>query len=172
MVVSSDRIRVVGAFMKGKARDWYDNRARQLRSNRKTDTLSAFVSAMYERLTTSHEADLAYAEMHKFEDQGSVMTYVDKFIGLDEKAHMTGRSWRTVLVNGLPEELGMDLAKLRGGKPKEDDALRLSSKRLALLPKSFPEMKNSRTRAQRQPPLQKAMGIANASGSQRRQTQL
>ena len=28
-----DLIRVVGAFMKGKARDWYDDRARQLRSN-------------------------------------------------------------------------------------------------------------------------------------------
>ena len=34
----SDLIRVVGAFMKGKAQDWYDNQARQLRSNRKIDS--------------------------------------------------------------------------------------------------------------------------------------
>ena len=29
----SDLIRIVGAYLKGKARDWYDNRARQLRVN-------------------------------------------------------------------------------------------------------------------------------------------
>ena len=29
----SDLIRDVGAYLKGKARDWYDNRARQLRAN-------------------------------------------------------------------------------------------------------------------------------------------
>lgn len=34
----SDLIRVVGAFLKGKARDWYDNRARQLRANRTIDS--------------------------------------------------------------------------------------------------------------------------------------
>ena len=47
-----DLIRVVGAFMKGKARDWYDNRARQLQSNRKIDTWSSFVSAMDKQFTT------------------------------------------------------------------------------------------------------------------------
>ena len=29
----SDLIRVVGAYLKGKAGNWYDNRARQLRAN-------------------------------------------------------------------------------------------------------------------------------------------
>ena len=29
----SDLIRVVGAYLKGKARDWYDNQARQLHAN-------------------------------------------------------------------------------------------------------------------------------------------
>ena len=114
----SDLIRVVGAFMKGKARNWYDNRARQLRSNRKTDTWSAFVSAMNERFTTSNEGDLAYVEMHRVKYQGSVMTYVDKLIGLNEKANMSGRACCTVLVYGLLHELRKDLAKLRGGKRK------------------------------------------------------
>ena len=118
--------------MKGKARDWYENRVRQLRSNLKIDTWSAIVSAMDERFTNSHEGDLAYAEMHRFMYQRSVMTYVDKLIGLNEKANMSGRASHTVLVNGLPHELRKDLAKLRGGKPKEDDALLVAIKEVGL----------------------------------------
>ena len=51
------------------------------------------------------------------------MTYVDTLIGPNEKVNMSGHAERTVLVNGLPHELRKDLAKLRGGKPKEDDAM-------------------------------------------------
>ena len=91
--------------MKGKARDWYDNRARQLLSNRKMDSWSAFVSAIDKRFITSHEGDLAYAEIHRDKYKGSVMTHVDKLIGLNEKANMSGRAWRTILDNGLPHEL-------------------------------------------------------------------
>ena len=50
---NSDLIRVVEAYLKGKARDWYDNRDCQLRANRKIDSWPAFVSAMYERFKTS-----------------------------------------------------------------------------------------------------------------------
>ena len=120
---------------------------------------------MDERFTTSHEGDLAYAEMHRVKYQGSVMTYVDKLIGLNEKVNMSGHAWRTVLVNGLPHELRKDLAKLRAGKPKEDDALLSAIKEVALPTKSFPEMRNSRTRALGQPPLEKAKAMANASGN-------
>ena len=129
---NSDLIRVVGAFKKGKAWDWCNNRARQLRSNRKIDCWSVFVSAMDERFTISHEGDLAYTEMHRVKYQGSVMTYVEKLIGLNEKANMSGRPMRTVLVNGLPHELRKDLAKLRGGKPMEDDALLSAIKEVGL----------------------------------------
>ena len=65
------------------------------------------------------------------------MTYVDKLIGLNEKAHMTGRAWRTILVNGLPHELRKDLAKLRGGKPKDDDALLSVIKEVGLAHREF-----------------------------------
>ena len=59
----SDLIRIVGAYLKGKVRDWYDNRALQLRANQKIDSWSAFVSAMDERFKTSYEADAAFAQM-------------------------------------------------------------------------------------------------------------
>ena len=88
----SDLIRVVGAFMKGMAHDWYDNRPPYLRSNRKIGTWSSFVSAMDAMFTTSHEGDLAYAEMHRDKYQGSVMTYINKLIGLNEKANMSGHA--------------------------------------------------------------------------------
>ena len=87
---------------------------------------------MDERFTTSHKGDLAYAELHRIKYQGSVMTYVDKLIGLNEKANISGRARRTVLVNGLPHELRKDLAKLCGGKPKEDDALLAAIKDVGL----------------------------------------
>ena len=77
---------------------------------------------MDERFTTSYEGDLAYAEMHSVKHRGSVMTCVNRLIGLNERANMSGHAWRTVLVNGLPHKLQNDLAKLRGGMPKEDDA--------------------------------------------------
>ena len=60
---------------------------------------------MDERFTTSHKGDLAYAEMHRVKYQGSVMTYIDKLIALDEKANMSGPAWYTVLVKGSPHEL-------------------------------------------------------------------
>ena len=82
----SDLIRVVGAYVKGKARDWYDNRARQLRANGKIDSWPAFVSAMDERFKTSHEDDAAFAEMATVVYQGSVMSYIDKLVKLNEKA--------------------------------------------------------------------------------------
>ena len=44
---------------------------------------------------------------------------------------------RTVLVNGLPHELRKDLAKLYGGKPKEDDALLSAIEEVGLANEEF-----------------------------------
>ena len=166
--------------MKGKACDWYDNRARQLRSNRKIDTWSAFIFAMDERFMTSHEGNLAYAEMHRITYQGSFMTYVDKLIGLNEKANMSGRAWRTVLVNGLPHELRKDLAKLRGGKPNVDDALLAAIKEVGLAAEEFSRDEKLKDKGPGATPSGKGKGngkhkreseMASASGSLRWQTQ-
>ena len=109
----SDLIRVVGAYLKGKATVWYDNRARQLRANRKIDSWPAFVSAMDARFKTSHEADAAFAEMATVVYKRSVMSYIDKLVNLNEKANISGRAWRSMLVKGLPDELRKDLAKMQ-----------------------------------------------------------
>ena len=101
----SDLIRVVGAYLKGKAWDWYDNQARQLRTNRKIDSWPAFVSAMEKRFKTSHEANAAFAEMATEVYKGSVMSYIDKLVNLNEKANISGRAWRSMLTKGLPHEL-------------------------------------------------------------------
>ena len=65
------------------------------------------------------------------------MTFIKKLIGLNDKANMSGRAWRTFLVNGLPHELRKDLAKLRGEKPKEDDALLAAIKEVGLAAEEF-----------------------------------
>ena len=88
----SDLIRIVGAYLKGKARDWYDNRARQLRTNRKIDSWPAIVSAMDERFKTSHNADAAIAEMATVIYQGSVISYIDILVNLNVKANISGRA--------------------------------------------------------------------------------
>ena len=102
--------------MKGKARDWHDNRACQLRSNRKIDTSSAFVSAMDSRITTSHDRNVAYAKIQRVKYKGSVMTCVNKLIRLNENANMSGDAWHTVFVNNLVQQLRNDLANMHGGK--------------------------------------------------------
>ena len=119
----SNLIRFVGAYLKGKARDWYNNRARQLRANWKIDSWPAFMLAMDERFKTSHEADAAFAEMATVVYKGSVMSYTDKLVNLNEKAKISGHAWRSILVKGLPHKLRKDSAKMQGGKPEEDDAL-------------------------------------------------
>ena len=108
----SDIIRVVGAYLKGKARDWYDNRACQLHANQNIVSWPAFVSAMYERFKTSHEADNAFAEMATVVHKGSIISYVDKLVNLNEKANISGRAWRSILTKGLPHQLRKDLAKM------------------------------------------------------------
>ena len=87
---------------------------------------------MDERFKTSYEADAAFAEMATVVYKGSVMFYIDKLVNLNEKANISGRTWRSMLVKGLPHELQKDLAKMQEGKPKEDDALIAAMKEVGL----------------------------------------
>ena len=133
----SDHIRVVVAYLKGKARDWYDNQTRQLRVNRKIDSWPAFVSAMDERFKTSYEADAAFAKMATVVYKGSVMSYIDKLVNLTAKANISGRAWRSIYVKSLLHELRKDLAKMQVGKPEEDDALIAAMKEVGLAHEQF-----------------------------------
>ena len=69
---------------------------------------------MYERFKTSHEADAAFAEMATVVYKGSVMSYIDKLVNLNEKANISGRAWRSMLIKGLPYELQKDFIMMRG----------------------------------------------------------
>ena len=83
-----------------------------MRANRKIDSWPAFVLAMDERFKTSHEADVAFAEMATVVYKGSVISYIDKLVNLNEKASISSCAWRSMLIKGLPHELRKDLAKL------------------------------------------------------------
>ena len=92
---------------------------------------------MDKRFTTTHHGVLAYAEMHRVKFERSVMTYVDKLIGLNEKANKSGCSWCTVLCTGLSHELRKYFAKLRGGNAKEGDPLLSAIKEVSLAHEEF-----------------------------------
>ena len=103
-----------------------------MRANRKIDSWPAFVLAMDKRFKTSHEADGAFAEMATVVYKGSVMSYIDKLVNLNEKANISGRAWRSLLTKCLPHELRKDLAKMQGGIPEEDDVLIAAMKEVGL----------------------------------------
>ena len=85
----------------------------------------------------SHEADAAFAEMATVVYKGSVMSYIDKLVNLNEKANISGRAWQSMLVKGLPHELRKDLAKMQKGKPEEYDALIAAMKEVGLAQEQF-----------------------------------
>ena len=71
--------------------------------------------------------------------RGSVISYIDKLVNLNEKANISGCARRSMLVKGLPHELRKDLAKMQGGKPEEDDALIATMKEVDLAHEHFPQ---------------------------------
>ena len=160
----SDLIRVIGAYLKGKARDCYENRAHQLRANGKIDSWPAFLLAMDERFKTSHEADAAFAEMATVVYKGSVISYIDKLVNLNEKANISGRARRRMLTKGLPHELRKDLAKMQGGKPEEDDALIATIKEVGLAHERFLREKKLKERTTSAP-------SGNQKGKRKRETE-
>ena len=87
----------------------------------------------------SHEADAAFAEMATVVYKGSVMSYIDKLVNLNEKVNISSCAWRSImmLVKVLPHELCNDLAKMQGGKPEEDDALIAAMKEAGLAHEQF-----------------------------------
>ena len=92
---------------------------------------------MNERFKTSPEADAAFAEIATVVYKGSVMSYIDKLVNLNEKANISVRAWRSMLTMGLPPELRKHLAKMQGGKPEEDDALIAAMKEVGLALEQF-----------------------------------
>ena len=124
---------------------------------------------MDERFKTSHEADAAFAEMATVVYKGSVMSYIDQLVNLNEKANISGYAWRSMLVKGLPHELHKDLAKMQEGKPEEDDALIAAMKEVGLAHKQFLREEKLKERTTSAPSGKQK---ANAIGRLRSQTQL
>ena len=124
---------------------------------------------MDERFKTSHEADAAFAEMATVVYKGSVMSYIDKLVNLNEMANISGHAWRSMLVKVLPQKLQKELAKMLGGKPKEDDTSITAMKELGLAHEQFLREEKLKEQTMSAPSGRKR---ANASGRLRSQTQL
>ena len=119
----TDLITIVGAFMKGKAREWFDNRSRKLRRNRKVDTFTAFVEAMSEQYKHDKERDVQFEKLHQLQYSGNIFEYINKLEALNMRVGLSGFPWRKAIKRGLSQELRKQLAQVPGGEPDEDDPL-------------------------------------------------
>lgn len=118
-----DLTTIVGIFMKGKARDWFDSLAQSTRQSRKIDTFRAFASKMDERFKADKEEDISFEELKKVKYENDILSYIDKLELLNIKVGLQGLVWRKVIKAGLPEVLLDRLSPSMGGEPQEDDAL-------------------------------------------------
>ena len=109
-----DLIMIVGTFMKGKARDWFDSRARSLRQSRQTDTFRAFVSKMDERFKNDKEDDISFEKLKKVRYDNDIYAYVYKLELLNMKIGLQGLAWRKAIKAGLPDVLLDRLAMVVG----------------------------------------------------------
>ena len=78
-----DLIRIIGAFLKGKARDWFDTRADSLLENRKRDTFAALISAMNDRYKVDFEKQANTQKLFREKYAGSVLQYIDRMESLN-----------------------------------------------------------------------------------------
>lgn len=126
-------IRVVASFMKGRAKEWYHTRARNLRKNHKVDTFRAFAAAMDQRFKVDFEAEAAYSKMAGVKYTSDILEYIDTLEALNEKAGVSGIHWRKTLLRGLSEKFRLNIATMRGGIPKDDDDLIAAIKEVGLV---------------------------------------
>src|SRR6266705_2581609 len=133
----ADLIRVVGSYLDKEALDWFQTRSDDLEANLQEDTFHAFLSAMDERFKTDFEDKASYYKFSQVKYGGDVLRYIDTMRSLNQKAKLSGLSWREHLKNGLTYDLQNDLSKVQGGEPDEDDALIGAIKQVGLAKEKF-----------------------------------
>ena len=109
--------------MKGKARDWFDSRKKQLKALNVKDNFAAFCEAMETRFRTVKEDHVNLRKMKKVTYKNDIQAYIDTLEHLNLKVGLSGLAWRDILKNGLPEKIAYRLSLTQGGEPEEDDAL-------------------------------------------------
>lgn len=100
-----DKIIWIGAVMDGKAGTWYDARAECMKKYFKVDEWNLCVSAMEERFLDRQEARIALGIMWEPKYKGDIESYLMDVETLNYKVCLVGTTWRTLLRDGLSEDL-------------------------------------------------------------------
>jgi hypothetical protein len=100
-----DKIIWIRGVMDGKAGTWYDRRAEYIKKYFKVDEWNPFVSAMEERFLDRQEERKALGKMRELKYKGDIESYLTDMETLNYKVCLVGTSWRTILRDGLSEDL-------------------------------------------------------------------
>jgi len=91
--------------MDGNAGTWYDARAEYMKKYFKVDEWNPFVSAMEEIFLNRQEERKALDKMRELKYMGDVESYLTDMETLKYKVCLVRTPWRTLLRDGLSEDL-------------------------------------------------------------------
>jgi hypothetical protein len=100
-----DKINWIEGVMDGKTGTWYDARAEYMKKYFKVDEWNPFVSAMEERFLERQEERKALGKMREVKFKGDIESYLTDMETHNYKVCLVGTPWRTLLRDGLSDDL-------------------------------------------------------------------
>jgi len=100
-----DKIIGIGGVMDGKAGTWYDAWAEYMKKYFKVDEWNPIVSAMEERFLDRQEERKALDKIRELKYKGDIESYLTDMETLNYKVGLVGTPSRTLLRDGLSEDL-------------------------------------------------------------------
>jgi len=91
--------------MYGKVGTWYNARAEYMKKYFKVDEWNPFISAMKERFLDRQEERKALGKMRELKYKGDIKSYLTAMETLNYNVCLVGTPWRTLLRDGLSEDL-------------------------------------------------------------------
>jgi len=105
--------------MDGKAGTWYVASAEYMKKYFKVDEWNPFVSAMEERFLDRQEERKALGKMGELKYKVNIESYLTDMESLNYKVCLVGTPWRTLLRDGLSEDLQYRLSTTKR-EPRND----------------------------------------------------
>jgi hypothetical protein len=122
--------------MDGKAGTWYDARAEYMKKYFKVDEWNPFVSAMEERFLDRQLGRKALGKMRELKNKGDIESYLTDMETLNYKVWLVETPWRTLLGDGLSEDLQYRLSTAKR-EPRNDVDNADSDRRVGLAMEEF-----------------------------------
>ena len=115
----TEKIISIGGVTDGDTGTWYNARAEYMKQYFKVDKWNPFVSAMKERFLDRQEERNALGNMREPKYKGDIESYLTDMDTLNYKVCLVGNPWRTMVRDGLAEDLPYHLSTTKR-KPRND----------------------------------------------------